>query len=418
MALKDYRDMQKRCSSCSYCKWIPFDKVKSARFAENCPASSYFKFNAYSARGRFQMGLAIVNGELDCSGKTEEIIYNCLSCGACDVSCKICRYNLEPLEHNIELKATAAEAGQIPPSGQNMLDSLKAEATMLSGRNKADRTAWARELGLLDARTEKVEGIFFPGCRFSYEKPEAARNRAKLLLDLGVRLGYLFEADGCCGGRAYQMGAKDAFNKSSAANLAVLQNCDAEYIVTPCADCYYALKRLYAARGLKIKVYHITELLEKLYDEGRLQFRREIPVTVTYHDPCHLGRLGEEYIPWEGKEKKILNQVHTWEPKRPRYNGAHGVYDSPRKLIEAIPGIRLVEMERIREYSWCCGAGGGCGELSPDFSEWTANERQAEAKATGANMIITACPWCESNLRKAADGLEVCDIVDLILRAI
>ena len=113
MALKDYEAMQERCSNCSYCKWIPFDKVKSTRFAENCPSVCYNNFNTYSARGRFQLGLAVAKEEMDYSGRTAEIVRDCLSCGACDVSCKICRYNLEPLEHNIALKEDAVEKGYV-----------------------------------------------------------------------------------------------------------------------------------------------------------------------------------------------------------------------------------------------------------------------------------------------------------------
>lgn len=92
MALSDFKPMQERCSNCSFCKWIPFDKVKNARFAENCPSVCYHHFNTYSARGRFQIALAMVNGEKEVNGQMTDIAHACLSCGACDVSCKICRY--------------------------------------------------------------------------------------------------------------------------------------------------------------------------------------------------------------------------------------------------------------------------------------------------------------------------------------
>ena len=145
-------------------------------------------------------------------------------------------------------------------------------------------------------------------------------------------------------------------------------------------------------------------------------------MTVTYHDPCHLGRLGEPYVAWNGKEKKILKQIHTWEPRRPRYNGAYGIYDAPRNVLKSIPGVNLVEMERIREYSWCCGAGGGCSQTSPEFSSWTASERVSEANATGAQALVSACPWCESNFRGAVDergkGIEVFDVIELVEKAL
>ena len=143
---------------------------------------------------------------------------------------------------------------------------------------------------------------------------------------------------------------------------------------------------------------------------------------VTYHDPCHLGRLGEPYIPWKGREKKIFGQMVVHEPKKPRYNGAWGIYDPPRDILKSIPGLELVEMERIREYAWCCGAGGGVLEGYPDFSSWTAFERIDEAKATGAEAIVSACGWCERNFVDAINGngqeMQVYDIAELVQQAI
>ena len=193
-------------------------------------------------------------------------------------------------------------------------------------------------------------------------------------------------------------------------------------IVTPCSDCYHALKVQYAKLGMEIEVLHTVEFIDRLIAEGRIKFTKSVPKTVTYHDPCHLGRQGEPYVAWDGKEKKILNQVHTWEPKRPRNNGNHGIYDAPRRVLASIPGLELVEMERIREYAWCCGAGGGCSETYPEYSAWTAGERITEANSTGAEALVTACPWCESSFAKAVDehgkGIQVLDIIELVKQAL
>jgi Fe-S oxidoreductase len=98
------------------------------------------------------------------------------------------------------------------------------------------------------------------------------------------------------------------------------------------------------------------------------------------------------------------------------------VYDSPRNILNSIPGVKLVEMERIREYAWCCGAGGGVKEAYPEFSNWTAAERITEAKATGAEAIVSACPWCERNfldsMGAAGDKMQVMDVVDLVQQAL
>ncbi len=138
--------------------------------------------------------------------------------------------------------------------------------------------------------------------------------------------------------------------------------------------------------------------------------------------PCKLGRLGEPYVPWKGKEKKIFAQAVAYDPPRPRYNGAWGVYEPPRDVLRAIPGVQLVEMERIKEAAWCCGAGGGAREAYPEFSMWTAGERLEEASSTGADAIVSACPWCRRNFLDAVAGgaarLQVLDIMELVLQAI
>ncbi len=424
MALEELRPMEERCSNCLGCKWIPFDKVKSLRFGENCPSISYSNFNAYSARGRFELGLALQTKDADLSATTTQVIHECTTCGACDVACKVTRYNLEPLEHNIELKAYAVEAGKTLPGQKEMIEALSKEKTMIVGKKKSDRSAWAQGLGLKDLTKEKADVMFFPGCKYSYDSKltKIAQSAVRILKKSGVDLGYMGAADMCCAGRALQMGFKDDFKQSAEANIKAYTSAGVKTIVTPCSDCYHAFKRQYAKLGMKIEVLHVVEYMDRLIDEGKIKFTKSLPMSVTYHDPCHLGRLGEAFVPWSGKEKKILNQIHTWEPKRPRFNGAHGIYDAPRNVIKSIPGVELVEMERIREYAWCCGAGGGCSETSPEFSSWTASERVTEANATGANALVTACPWCEGNFKDAKDEngrtIQVLDIVELVEKAL
>jgi len=413
-----------RCSNCSACKFIPFDKIKSNRFSYNCPSVCYYNFNTYSARGRFQLGLALLTKDTDYSETVQEVVRDCMACGSCDVSCKVCRYNLEPLDFNLELKADAVKNGKILPSQKGIIEALKAEKTMLVGKKKADRANWAKGLALKDLSKEKADVAFFPGCKYSYDETlkKTARAAAELLLKAGVNLGYMGNADNCCAGRAYEMGFQEAFAERADANIKAFEAMNVKTIVTPCSDCYHTLKRFYAKRGMKIEVLHTVEYLAKLLDEGKLKFTKRLPMTVTYHDPCHLGRQGEKYVPWDGKEKKILNQIHTWDPLRPRYNGSHGIYDAPRKILTSIPGVQLTEMERIREYSWCCGAGGGCSDTNPEFSSWTAKERITEANATGAEALVTACPWCESNFADTADEngnkIPVIDIIDLAVQAL
>jgi Fe-S oxidoreductase len=159
-----------------------------------------------------------------------------------------------------------------------------------------------------------------------------------------------------------------------------------------------------------------------LIEEGKIRFTREVPLTVTYHDPCHLGRLGEPWIHWQGKEAKAMGPMIIHDPPKKFRRGAGGVYETPRDILKAIPGLKLVEMYRIKEYAWCCGAGGGVIDAHPDFAVWTATERLREAHAVGAEAIVSACGWCKRNFLDAAvesgDDIEVYDIIELVQKAI
>jgi Fe-S oxidoreductase len=424
MALQDYRLMMERCSNCSYCKWIPLDKVASKRFAGCCPASSYHAFNAYSARGRFQVSTSLLDGRADFTDDMLHVINTCMTCGACDVSCKICRFNLEPLEHNIELKAYAVEGGHEHPAFKDSINNIAVHGTMLKENADFDRGSWAEDLPAKDLSSEKAEALFWAGCRYARDRElhHIPRAAVSILAAAGVDIGLLGSEERCCAGRAYSMGYRAAFEKARDQNIESIRKSGVKTIVTSCADCYHAFKRLYAKAGLDIRVLHTVEYIAELLKSGALKLTKELPLTATYHDPCHLGRQGEPYIPWEGEERKIRGQISIWDPKRPRNNGARGVYDAPRDVLRSIPGIKLVEMERIREYAWCCGAGGGCSVAYPEYAARTAGERVTEAAATGADAIVTACPWCEQSFIHAeGDGgvkLQVFDIAELVARAL
>jgi Fe-S oxidoreductase len=257
---------------------------------------------------------------------------------------------------------------------------------------------------------------------YSYdpELQEVARRSVRVLRAAGVDIGILGTREMCCGGRWYGAGHREEFAQMAETNLKAWKAAGVEEIVTSCSDCFHAFARLYPELGSQFKVTHTVALLSELAAAGRIEWQAEVPMTVTWHDPCHLGRQGEPYEAWAGEEQKLFGQVLTWDPPKPRNNGAKGVYDQPRDLLRAIPGVELVEMERIRENSWCCGAGGGCREAYPEYSSWTAGERVEEAKATGADALVTACGWCERNFLDSTSGtgeeLAVFDVLELVER--
>ena len=422
MALEDYRADMERCSQCSYCKWIPLDQIKSWRFAKGCPSIAYNNFLSYSARGRFAVALSLLNGQSGYTDRVQDIVFKCMTCGSCDVSDKICRYNLEPLEMMHELRFKLVEDGQLLPQHMAYIDNLRKEDNMML-KPRAERGDWAEGLDVKHITSEPAEVLFYAGCLFSYDEElrEIARTAVTLLKNASVDVGIMGKDESCCGSRAYDMGYRGEFVKFAENAIEAWKAAGVKTVVTSCADGYHAFIRLYPRLGAHFEIFHTVQFLDRLIKEGKIKFTKTIPMRVTYHDPCHLGRQGEPYVPWDGKEKKIRNQIVTYEPRKPRYNGAWGVYDPPRDVLKSIPGIELVEMERIKEYAWCCGAGGGVKEGYPDFSSWTATERIEEAKSTGAEAIVSACGWCERNfidaINTTSEKMKVFDVVELVQQA-
>jgi Fe-S oxidoreductase len=423
MTLEDYRADMLRCTRCSYCKWIPIDHVKSWQYSKGCPSVEYNKFQPYSAGGRLSAALSLLEGRSSYTPRVQDITYNCLLCGSCDVACKVCRYDMEPLLAMRELRFKLNADGQSLPQYQALVESLQKENNLLQ-KPGSERGQWAEGLNVKDLAHEKAGVVFHAGCRFSYDREiqKAARAAVALLLKAGVDVGIMGKAEMCCGGRVYDMGYRSRFKACARYNLDAWTRSGAKTIVTSCADCYYAFKRLYPELGSQFEVLHTVEFIGRLIKEGRLKVKHSLPMKVTYHDPCHLGRQGEPYVPWDGREKKIRGQIVTYEPRRPRYNGAWGVYEPSREILRNIPGLQLVEMERNREYAWCCGAGGGVREAYPDFSAWTAGERIKEARSTGAEAIVSACSGCERNfidsIKNSGTNLKVFDIAEIVQQAI
>ena len=423
MKLVDYKADMQRCSQCSYCEFIPHDQMKSWRFSLGCPSAAYTRFGTYSARGRYGVAWSLLDGRSTYSDEVKNIVYECLTCGSCDISCKICRYDLQPLDTLREFRAKLVEDGQTLPAHMAIIESLRNEHnTML--KPKSERGKWAEGLDVKYVPEDKAKVLFFAGCRYSFDEglQKVARTAVTLLKNSGIDIGIMGKAESCCGGRAYDMGYQQDFNKMAENNIKAWDKAGIKTIVTSCASCYHAFKRLYPQLGLNIEILHTVEYFDRLIKEGKVKLAKNIPMRVAYHDPCRLGREGEPYVPWKGKQIKVRNQIVVFDPKKPRYNGIYGVYDAPRDVLKSIPGIDLVEMERIREYAWCCGAGGGAREAYPDFSKWTAAERIEEAKSTGSEAIVTACPWCERNfidaVKNTSSTMKVFDIVELLQMAI
>ncbi|MDD2735538.1 MAG: (Fe-S)-binding protein [Desulfuromonadaceae bacterium] len=425
MALSEYKQNMEQCARCSCCKFVAPPYVESYQYAIGCPSIGYGNFHAYSGGGKVITSLALTSGVIDYSEEMLKTVHACSMCGNCAVSCKF-NYaeKVEPLEIIRELRCKIVEDGQSDPAHIQLINYLKREDNIFGGP-KADRSAWAEGLGIKDALEEKAEVLLHVGCHYSYDETlwPIIRGAARLLQEAGVDFGIAKKEEICCGGRAYEMGYRQELASYSESLKGRVKEAGCKILLTCCSDCYGSFQQLYpiAGQGLAdVEVLHISQYLERLTKEGKLSTGEKVPLRVTYHDPCHLGRLGEPSQPWHGTVKKVLNMMDVTDPPKDVSFGVGGVYDAPRSVLQGIPGVELVEMERIKEYSFCCGAGGGAKEAYPDFALKTALERIEEARSTGAEALVTSCPWCVRNFRDALEEsgqqFPVYDLVELVLK--
>ncbi len=377
-----------RCSRCGTCKYTYGQTLPS------CPPGTRFLTEGYFPSGRMWIGLGLSQGALKLEDEDLlERIYTCTACKGCEEQCAgiVQAHVIEVIE---AIRQMAVGAGCLIPAHALMVDSLKKNDNVLD-KPKEERGAWAEGLGLKDVTKEKADVIYRAGCMLSFDEElwGAARDAIALLQQAGVDVGIEGKEENCCGGRAYEIGHLGEFTKYAEHNLEAYNASGASKVVLSCSDGYSHIKLLYPKVNAKMnfEVLHFTELLDQLIKEGKIKLTKKVPMKVTYHDPCHLGR----------------------------YNG---IYDPPRDILGSIPGLELGEMERSREFSWCCGAGAGVKQAYPDFALWTANERIKEAKGTGATALVTSCPWCERNFKDAikeyGEKMEVYDIAEIARKAV
>lgn len=416
MVLEDYIYDIEMCVRCSLCKWVnPWD-VKSARFAKICPSNAKFLWDAYLAQGRMDISKGLLKKGtrkiLYESPKLAEIVFACMLCGGCDINCKRNR-DLEILEVLKELRFRLVEDGIGPmPKHLAFGESVEKNHNPYNEPHQ-QRLDWLPRGSHVP---DKAEIIYFVGCTSSYRELEIARATFNILKAAKVDFGIMHPNEWCCGSPLMRTGQKSLALQLIEHNVESIENTGAKKVLTSCAGCYSMLKTEYPKYAdINFEIIHSIELVKELLDQGKLDLvPKKAPVKVTYHDPCHLGRLSEPYIPWEGKRIEYGELV----PPKDFRRGTHGVYEPPRTVINKIPSLELVEMERIKEYAWCCGAGGGVRSAFQDFSLWVSSERIEEAMQTDAELLLTCCPFCKRNLKDAASNmqgkLEVLDIVEII----
>nr|MDO8112576.1 (Fe-S)-binding protein [Candidatus Sigynarchaeota archaeon] len=419
MAPEEYKRMVKRCLRCSICKWIPQVQIKNVNHATICPSMDYYNFHAYSGGGKIILANSVETGRIPMSDAVRDIVYKCTACGGCAVACKHLN-SLEPLDIIQALREKLVASGVGPmPSQRQYIDAVK-QAGNPYNQPAGQRASWLPS----DVKThEDADTLYFVGCTSSYRRKEIAIATARILNAAGTRFKVLGTNELCCGSPVLRAGDASSFKELARKNIESISALHVKKVVFSCAGCYDMFKVEYPRVGnVPFDVVSSSEYFNQLIDEGKLVLKNRVPLKVTYHDPCHLGRGAEPYIEWKGDVVQMLPMVSLNVPEKPKRCGAGGVYEAPRRVITRIPGVQLVEMDRIKEYSYCCGAGGGVKSAFPDFALHTGKTRVAEAETTGASCIVSACPFCSTNLQDAikesGSTLQYKDVAELLLDAI
>lgn len=411
--------MIKRCLRCSVCKWIPQIQIKSQKYATACPAIDLYNFHPYSGGGKIILALAYEMGRIKPTDELRDIVYKCTECGACAIACKYLN-TLEPLEIIMRLRERLVEVGCGPMPEQKAYTEAIKKVNNPYNEPHEKRMEWLPKDIKLDPDAKL---LYYVGCTSSYRRQEMAIAAARVMNAAGVSFNILQDDEFCCGSPVLRVGDVKAFNAQVNKNLNVIESKGIETVIFSCAGCYDTFKVDYPLRRKSnFKVLHTVELFSELIESGQLKLTKEVPISVTYHDPCHLGRNAERYEEWEGDEVNIMPLVTLNIPPKPKRTGSMGIYDPPRNILNKIPGLQLTEMERINEYSYCCGAGAGVKSSFPEMALNTAKTRLEEAEDTGAEILVSACPFCSTNLQDgiqdSGSKLKYYDISELILMAL
>jgi Fe-S oxidoreductase len=317
----------------------------------------------------------------------KDTLWSCTTCSTCQTRCP---KELNPYELIIEMRSAVVEEGRVEPTIRNALESVFKHGNPWD-RARGSRSEWAKGLDVKQFSDES-DILYYVGCTPAYDPrcQKVARSLINTFNASHVEYGTLANEETCCGSSVYGMGEKGLFTLLVEENTKLFEEKAVEKLVTTSPHCYHTFKNRYGKIGFQVQ--HYSQFLAELIDSEKLQFTRNIEKTVTYHDPCFLGR-----------ENKI--------------------YDTPRKVLESIPGIKFVEMDRSRERSLCCEGGGG--RMWIDIpGEKLAEKRVMDAVENEAEIIATACPFCLSTIEDAVltsghEGIiQVMDIIELVNQAL
>lgn len=318
--------------------------------------------------------------------KFSEMVYRCTLCGECGVSCPV---SIDAKNLWLALRETLVEMGYFPKIIDQMKSNILKVHNILGNEN-VERVSWLESLAELPDhgyQKEKAQVVFFVGCVASFFPMVQKIPKAliEILNKVGVDFTLLGGEEWCCGFPLIGAGMKKEAKALIEHNLEKMKEKGVERVVFACPSCYHTWMEEYKT---DIEIFHSTQFIRKLINEGKIRFK-EKKMRVTYHDPCDLGR-------------------------------ASGVYEAPREVLRAIPGVELVEMKGNRDQCKCCGGGGNLEMVDPELSAALAQEKIKEIQATGADAVITSCQQCIRTIMTTARRKKIpvtaMDITEFVLK--
>lgn len=360
-------EVYKLCFQCGLCDVV-------------CPWNKVRNFSMRKIIREAALGLSEVEGE---------DIWRCTTCGTCPAQCP---RGVKQIDVSVALRRLASEYEMFPASvkpARTARASLISEGNPLQGEREK-RAEWAKGLSVKPYE-EEMEALYFVGCYFSYDPrlKKVAQATVNILKKAGVNFGILGEKENCCGESIRKTGSEKVFKKLAKENIKTFIDNGVKKIIVSSPHCYHTFKNEYPEFMVNFEVLHMNQYVLELINQGRLQITGEFEKSVTYHDPCYLGRH-------------------------------NGIYDEPRELLNKVSGLNLVEMEACGKNSLCCGGGGGRIWMDTPQEERFSDIRLRQAEATGAQILATSCPYCITNFEESRlnleyeDVLEVKDITEII----
>ena len=363
----EFRDFVHKCSTCGFCRAV-------------CPRFDVLGWDSFSPRGMVSIASGLLSDDVEISEKLAERIYSCILDGVCE---KTCPSDVKVTDIVSSLREHLFKNDLFLKDHKTLSKSIKNYDNPWM-QPRYSRSKWAKGLKIKDIGKDHADVLYYVGCTTAYDPSlkNIAISTSNVFKKAKVDFGILGGKELCCGSTLLGIGDVEMFKACAKENVEVFNSLDVDLVVTSCAGCYSVFKNEYPNIGkMNFEVVSAVEYIDTLIKEGLLKLKG-LPIKVTYHDPCHLGRYGS-------------------------------VYDAPRNILRAVPGIELEEMSRIKEESFCCGAGAGVKTVFSDISKSIAKKRIDEAKNTGSDALVSACPFCYQNMRNLIKMYDIIEIVDM-----